>query len=175
MKAAELRRGAGRVDPPEQEVAEENGHYRLLFRERTEAEDRNAALSLAANLAIAEALHAHGTGLFRVMSPPDERAVRRLRFTARALGLDWPAGQPLATFERGLDPADSKQAAFMAAIRRAGTGAAYLPYRAGIVPWHCGAGGDLRPCHRAAAPPRRPLCGAGRARHRRRPGRCPSP
>jgi len=136
VKAAELRRGAGRVDPPEQEVVREDGHYRLLFRERTAAEDRNAALSLAANLAIAEALHAHGTGLFRVMSPPDDRAVRRLRFTAEALGLSWPAGQPLAAFEHGLDPADSKQAAFMTAIRRAGTGAAYMPYRAGVVPWH---------------------------------------
>ena len=78
VKAAELRRGAVRVDPPEQEVVRENGRYRLLFRERTEAEDRNAALSLAANLAIAEALHAHGTGLFRVMRGPAERAVRRL-------------------------------------------------------------------------------------------------
>lgn len=136
VKAAELRRGAGRVDPPEQEVVKEDGRFRLLFRERTSAEDRNATLSLAANLAIAEMLHAHGTGLFRVMSPPDDRAVRRLRLTAEALGLHWPAEQPLASFERGLDPADSKQAAFMTAIRRAGTGAAYDAYRADVVPLH---------------------------------------
>jgi exoribonuclease R len=136
MKAAEARRGASRVDPPEQEVAEANGHYELVFRQRYEAEDRNAALSLAANLAIADALQAHQTGLFRVMAGPDERAVKRLRFTARALGLDWSDAVPLTTFERGLDPADPKQAAFMTAIRRAGTGASYVPYRDGAVPWH---------------------------------------
>ena len=136
VQAAEQRRGAARVDPPEQEVASTDGHYQLLFRERFVAEDRNAALSLAANLAIADALQAHHTGLFRVMAGPDERAVKRLRFTARALGIDWPAGQPLTERERRLDPADPKQAAFMAAIRRAGEGAGYEPWRAGVVPWH---------------------------------------
>jgi len=136
VQAAELRRGAARVDPPEQEVAATDGHYQLVFRERYPAEDRNAALSLAANLAIADALQAHHTGLFRVMAGPDERAVKRLRFTARALGLDWRAGQSLTERERSLDPADPKQAAFMAAIRRAGEGAGYVPYREGVVPWH---------------------------------------
>jgi exoribonuclease R len=136
IEAAEKERGAARVDPPEQEVAAANGHYQLVFRERCASEDRNAALSLAANLAIAEALQARHTGLFRVMAGPDERAVKRLRFTARALGLDWPAGQPLRELERSLDPSEPKQAAFMAAIRRAGTGAAYVPYRDGVVPWH---------------------------------------
>jgi exoribonuclease R len=136
VQAAERARGAARVDPPEQEVAHEDGRYRLLFRARTLAEDRNAALSLAANLAIADTLLKHHTGLFRVMAGPDERAVRRLRHTARALGLDWPSGQRLSSFERGLDPADPRQAAFMTAIRRAGAGAAYVPYRQGVVPHH---------------------------------------
>jgi len=136
VEAAEQRRGAARVDPPEQEVAATDGHYQLVFRERFAAEDRNAALSLAANLAIADALQAHHTGLFRVMAGPDERAVKRLRFTARALGLDWPAAQPLTERERTLDPADPKQAAFMAAIRRAGAGAGYEPWKEGVIPWH---------------------------------------
>ena len=136
IQAAEKKRGAARVDPPEQEVAEADGHYRLVFRTRTRSEDRNAALSLAANLAIADALQAAGTGLFRVMAGPDERAVRRLRFTARALGIDWPAGTSLRDLECGLDPADPKQAAFMTAIRRAGSGAAYVPWREGASPWH---------------------------------------
>ena len=133
---AEKKRGAARVDPPEQEVARTDGHYELVFRRRYRSEDQNAALSLAANLAIADALQGHGTGLFRVMAGPDERAVRRLRFTARALGLDWPADRPLRDLERRLDPAKPKHAAFMAAIRRAGAGAAYLPWREGVVPWH---------------------------------------
>ena len=39
-------------------------------------------------------------------------------------------------FERGLAPGNPAQAAFMMAIRRAGHGASYEPYRPGVVPWH---------------------------------------
>lgn len=135
--AAEDRRGAARVDPPEQEVAGlGDGHFSLTFRPRLDSEDRNAALSLATNLAVADALQAHHTGLFRVMAPPDAHAVARLRHTAQAFGLQWPGNETLAQFEHGLDAADPRQAAFMLAIRRAGAGASYVPYREGVVPWH---------------------------------------
>src|SRR4029079_2511161 len=88
IRAAEDARGAKRVDPPEQEVAAaDDGRLQLRFRPRTPAEDDNAALSLATNLAVARALRAHHTGLFRVMAEPDTRAVRRLRHTAQAFGL----------------------------------------------------------------------------------------
>lgn len=136
IQAAETRRGAARVDPPQQEVEGENGHYQLRFRPRVLAEDRNAALSLATNLAVADALLAAGTGLFRVMSGPDAQAETRLRHTAGAFGLAWPQDMPLDRFERGLDAADPRDAAFMLAVRRAGQGASYAPYRAGTVPWH---------------------------------------
>lgn len=137
IEAAEDRRGAARVDPPEQEVdAVSGGGYELAFRPRLVSEDRNAALSLATNLAVADALEAHHTGLFRVMAPPDAHAVQRLRHTASAFGLTWPDAQTLEGFERTLDAADPKQAAFMLAIRRAGEGASYVPWREGVVPWH---------------------------------------
>ena len=137
VQAAEDARGAARVDPPEQEVeAVPGGGYELAFRPPLPSEERNAAMSLATNLAVAAALQAHHTGLFRVMAAPDERAVRRLRHTAAAFGLDWPAADPLDTIKRALDPKDPGQAAFMLAIRRAGRGASYVPYREGAVPWH---------------------------------------
>lgn len=137
IQAAEERRGAARVDPPEQEVAAlAEGGFELVFRPRLASEARNAALSLAANLAIGDALQANHTGLFRVMAEPDERAVKRLRHTARAFGLEWPAAATLDQFERMLDPADARQAAFMLAVRRAGRGASYVAYREGVVPWH---------------------------------------
>lgn len=137
IQAAENRRGASRVDPPEQEVAAlADGHFGLLFRPRLLSEERNAALSLAANLAIADALQANRTGLFRVMAEPDKQAVRRLRHTARAFGLEWAAAATLDQFERTLDSADPRQAAFMLAVRRAGRGASYVAYREGVVPWH---------------------------------------
>jgi exoribonuclease R len=133
---AEDRRGAARVDPPQQEVEAEGGHYSLRFRPRVPAEDRNAALSLATNLAVADALLAAGTGLFRVMARPDARAEFRLRHTANAFGLSWPEAMPLDQFERRLDGSDPRQAAFMLAVRRAGRGASYAPFRAGTIPWH---------------------------------------
>jgi exoribonuclease R len=137
IEAAEDSRGAARVDPPEQEVdAVPGGGFQLAFRPRLRSEDRNAALSLATNLAIADALEAHHTGLFRVMAPPDAHAVQRLRHTASAFGLSWPDGQTLEAYERTLDAANPKQAAFMLAIRRAGAGASYVPWRDGVVPWH---------------------------------------
>ncbi len=137
IRAAEAARGAARVDPPEQEVAvRPDGRLQLDFRRRPEAEDQNAALSLATNLAIADLLQAHHTGLFRVMPEPDARAVQRLRHTARAFGLAWPDMAPLVQFERTLDPANAKHAAFMLAVRRASTAATYVPYREGAAPWH---------------------------------------
>ena len=108
----------------------------LAFRPQQEAELQNASLSLAANLAIADALLAHRTGLFRVMPEPDERAVYRLRHSAKALGLSWPKDMPLKQFEKGLDQANPRHAAFMAAVRRAGPRAPYAAYQAGMVPWH---------------------------------------
>ncbi|MBN8815882.1 MAG: RNB domain-containing ribonuclease [Sphingomonas sp.] len=137
IAAAEDARGAARVDPPQQEVeAVPGGGFELAFRPYTPFEDRNAALSLATNMAIADALQAHHTGLFRVMAEPDAGAIRRLRHTAAAFGLTWPGNVDLEPFERTLDPADPKQAAFMLAIRRAGRGASYVPYQEGVTPWH---------------------------------------
>lgn len=136
IDAAGAARGASRADPPEQVVERDDGGYRLAFRPRLASEDANAALSLACNLAVADALEAAHTGLFRVMAGPDERAMRRLRHTARALELHWPEEQTLDAFVRGLDANSPVHAAFLMAVRRVGGGASYVPYRDGVVPWH---------------------------------------
>lgn len=136
MAAADERRGAGRLEAPEQEVERDDGGYRLSYRPRLASEEHNSALSLATNLAVASALHAAGTGLFRVMDEPDERQVRRLRHTARALGIDWPSSQSLVDFERTLRNGDPAHSAMVLAIRRAGGGARYVPFVDGEQPWH---------------------------------------
>ncbi len=134
---AEDRRGAARVDPPEQEVeGHGSGKFTLRLRPLLPSETRNAAMSLASNLAVADALQAAGTGLFRVMSEPSDFAVRRLRLTAQAFGLDWSDQMSLALFEKTLDPDDPRHAAFMLAVRRAGEGASYVPFRPDVTPWH---------------------------------------
>jgi VacB/RNase II family 3'-5' exoribonuclease len=137
VAVAEEARGSGRVEFPEQEVhAAGDGRYTLSYRPRLESEDHNAAMSLATNMAVADALFAAGTGLFRVMAEPDERRTNRLRHTATALGLDWPRDQPLAVFERTLTTTDPRAAAFLLALRRASGGASYAPFTTGVVPWH---------------------------------------
>jgi exoribonuclease R len=153
IAAAERRRGAARVDPPEQQVeAVAGGGFALSFRPRLVSEDRNAALSLATNLAVADAMLAHHDGLFRVMAEPDAATVTRLRATAAAIGVTWPADMPLQTFEQALDPATPGDAAMMLAIRRAGAGASYEPYRSGVTPWHAAMGATYA---HATAPLRR--------------------
>jgi exoribonuclease R len=137
IEAAEATRGASRVESPEQAVnATARGGYEIEFRPRLQSEDDNAALSLATNLAVADALFAAGTGLFRVMHDPDQRAEQRLRHTARAFGIEWPAAITLQQFARSLDANNPKHAAISMAIRRAGGGASYAPFIAGRRPWH---------------------------------------
>ena len=153
IAAAEQARGAARVDPPEQEVERDaDGRFALRLRPQLPSERQNAALSLATNMAVADALLAAGTGLFRVMAPPDERALTRLRRTAEAFAIDWPESEALAALEKRLDPASPRDAAFMLAIRRAGTGAGYQAYAPGVTPWHAAMAATY--CH-ATAPLRR--------------------
>ena len=136
IAAAEAARGAHRSDPPEQEVVAHDGHYDLKLSPQNPAEAQNAALSLASNLAVADALLKHRTGLFRVMPEPEGWALKRLRNTAKAMGIDWPKGRLVPEMERTLDPANTNQAALLLAIRRASPGATYAPYRDGVTPWH---------------------------------------
>ena len=136
IEAAEAARGADRIDMPEQEVVRHDGAFSLRLRPRRAVERQGAAMSLATNMAVADALFAAGTGLFRTMPAVDERGERRLRLTAQAFGLDWPKDVPLTRFEPTLDRDDPRTAAFQFAVRRASGKASYEPFRAGVVPWH---------------------------------------
>lgn len=136
IERAEAARGAPRVEFPEQSFDRSDGGFALTFRPRLEAEERNAALSLAANLAIAAALYDAGTGLFRVMPEVDERRIRRLRHSARAFGLDWATDVPLDVFERSLPRDDPRTSAFLIAVRRAAGGAGYAAFDPDERPWH---------------------------------------
>ena len=140
FEIGESARGADRIQMPEQEVVrspQEMGHgFDLRFRPRNDAENQNAAMSLATNMAVADALQAAGTGLFRTMPAVDERRLGRLRHTARAFGLDWPKGQSLSDFEKSLPAGDPKTSAFQLSVRRASGGASYEPFDPNEKPWH---------------------------------------
>ena len=156
IEEAERRRGADRIRWPEQEVVRSagSGHgFDLRFRPRNDAENQNAAMSLATNMAVAEAMFEAGTGLFRTMPPVDERRVGRLRHTARAFGLDWPGNVSLTSFEASLPRDDPRTAAFQLAVRRASGGASYTPYADAVRSGGPPDGGvhDGRPWHAAVA------------------------
>lgn len=151
--ANEEARGAPRADVPEQQLVQgADGRWQLVLRPLLESERRNAAMSLACNMAVAEFLHANRTGLFRVMDEPDPGADGRLRHAARSLGLSWPDGVRLDQFMHSLPPDDPKAAAFLIAVRRASGKARYEPYRDGVRPWHSAMAATY--CH-ATAPLRR--------------------
>jgi exoribonuclease R len=134
---AEPRRGATRFEFPEQQIdRDRDHHYTLRFRPRLASEDQNAAMSLATNLAVADALLAAHTGVFRVMPDVDQQRLGRLRNAARAFGLEWPPGITLAEFVRSLPHDDPRTSAFLLAVRRASGGASYEEYREGRRPWH---------------------------------------
>ena len=160
IEAAEQARGAARVEPPEQEVVQENGCFRLQLRPQSWAEQKNAALSLATNLAVAAVMLKAKTGLFRTMPEPQDWAVRRLRHTAKALGVGWQKSESLQQLERRLNSGSPADAAMMLAIRRASPAAGYEPFRVTRTV-ACRRRGALRACHGTAPAPGRPLCHRG--------------
>ena len=136
FEIGEQTRGADRIQMPEQEVVRTDGGFTLQFRPRNDAENQNAAMSLATNMAVADALFAAQTGLFRTMPAVDESRLGRLRHTARAFGLQWAKDQSLTSFNESLPKDDPKTSAFLLAVRRASGGASYEPYDPNEKPWH---------------------------------------
>lgn len=135
--AAEQRRDAARFEFPEQQIVRDgDGHYALQFRPRADSEEQNAALSLATNLAVADALFAAHTGVFRVMPEVGDNRTGRLRHFAAAFGLQWPKDMPLEEFVGTLPSDDYRTSAFLLAVRRASGGASYEAYQEGKRPWH---------------------------------------
>lgn len=153
MERAGEARGAATSSPPDQELERDaEGTYSLHVRAWLPSETANSALSLAANIAVAKALHDAGTGMFREMAPPDDRAIARLRQTARALGLEWPENATFTQFNRTVDTGTQAGAAFALAVRRATGHASYTPFLAGHIPWHAALGATYT---HATAPMRR--------------------
>jgi exoribonuclease R len=136
---AEDRRGASRIDFPEQDVETDPsvpGGLRLVARDRNESEDQNSGMSLAANLAGARAMLDAHTGLFRTMEEPNNGAIRALHYAARALGIEWKKGETLRELNGTLDPKNAKHVAFLLQARRAGGGATYSVFDPAKLPWH---------------------------------------
>ena len=78
----------------------------------------------------------HHTGLFRVMAGARRARRRRLRHTAKALASPGRRRAARRVRARRSTATTRSTRRSCSAVRRAGRGAAYVPYRAGVVPWH---------------------------------------
>ncbi len=123
--ALERARGGAELAMPEQEVEAAAGGYALRFRPQVDTEDHNAQISLMTGMAAAKLMLDGGVGVLRTMPPPEERALRRLRRQAHALGIAWPDGQPHGEFLHSLDRTQPAHLALVHASRSLFRGAGY--------------------------------------------------
>jgi exoribonuclease R len=132
--AQERARGGVSLDLPEQVVERVDGAYRLGYRRPLPVEAWNAQLSLLTGIAAAELMVRGGVGLLRTLPPPDDRLLRALRRTAKALGVPVPDGAPYADLVRAADPATDAGAALLHRAARGFRGAGYAVVTPGEAP-----------------------------------------
>ncbi|QIK76065.1 RNB domain-containing ribonuclease [Nocardioides piscis] len=127
--AREAARGGVSLPLPEQEIAvDEDGTWRLEFREMLPVESWNAQISLLTGFAAASLMVYARVGLLRTLPPADPRDVKRLHRTARALGIEWPAEVLYPDFIRSLDPSKPNHAAMVVACTRLLRGSGYVGF-----------------------------------------------
>lgn len=133
----EAARGGVSLPLPEQEIAIGPEGWHLEFRSIQPVEEWNAQVSLLTGMGAAWLMVRAGVGLLRTLPPAQERDVARLRRTAHALGIAWPAPMSYPEFVRSLDPTQSRHAAMVVACSRLFRGSGYLALD-GELPEHTG-------------------------------------
>ena len=124
----ERRRGAVRLNVPEQEVVRENDSWTVSYRVPLPTEEWNAQISLMTGMAAAQLMLGAGVGILRTQPHADEGALKRLRRQAFALGVDWPDGKTYPEFLRSLDPSLPAHATLMHEATGVGQGAGYTAF-----------------------------------------------
>jgi exoribonuclease R len=125
----EANRGAVSLPNLEQEVrAEEGGGFTLHYRVSVPVEDWNAQLSLMTGMAAARIMLDGGIGILRTMPEPQADELRRVRASARALGIEWPEELPYPDLIRSLEPTNPQHAAFLDNVTLLLRGASYTAF-----------------------------------------------
>jgi len=132
-QAQEAARGGVSLPLPEQEIDIDGDQWHLEFRSLHPVEQWNAQISLLTGMAAAHLMVKAGVGLLRTLPPADPRDVERLRRTAKALQVDWPADRDYPEFVRSLDPTRPHHAAMVVACTRLLRGSGYAGF-AGALP-----------------------------------------
>lgn len=129
----EADRGGVSARIPEQEVirideAGESRRFRLVYRSNLPSEEWNAQISLLTGMCAASVMREVGTGILRTVPPASPSSIARLRVVARALDVDWPEAEPYPDLVRRLDPATSRNAAFLLEATSLFRGAGYAVF-----------------------------------------------
>lgn len=128
-------RGGISLPIPEQEVhVDDDGRWRLAYRSPLPVEGWNAQVSLLTGAAAAQLMLRARVGVLRTLPPADARSVRRLRQTARALGIQWPEATGYPEFVRSLDPDRGPHAAMLRACTTLFRGAGYAAFSGSLPP-----------------------------------------
>ena len=127
----EAARGGASLSLPEQVVVLRGDGYGVELRGPVRVEDWNAQVSLLTGMAAARLMLDAGVGILRTLPEPAADAVERLRRTAVALDVDWPAGVGWAQRLRTLDAGVPAEAALLTSATQLFRGAGYLPVDSG--------------------------------------------
>ena len=132
LQQLEKARGGISLALPEQEIYNKNGSWQIAYRASLPVEDWNAQISLLTGMAAAQLMMQGKVGLLRTLPAPDPQAIQRLRLTAQALEIAWPAQQEYPDFIRALDPAQPKHVAMMMACTAVLRGAGYTAFNGSL-------------------------------------------
>lgn len=122
----EVARGGVSLNIPEQEIeVRAPGKWRLKFRNPARVEDWNAQISLLTGMSAARIMLDHDVGILRTLPPAEEGALAKLRRTAVALDIPWPADMAYPEFIRTLDMRRPRHAAMGEAATLLFRGAGY--------------------------------------------------
>lgn len=124
----EKQRGGVNLPRPEQEIEIDGDRWSLEFRSVFAVENWNAQISLLTGFAAAALMVEHEVGILRTLPAPEERAVSKLRRTAKGLGIAWDSDVDYAEFIRGLDASVPAQAAMIVASTTLLRGAGYVVF-----------------------------------------------
>lgn len=131
-KEIEVDRGGVSLPIPEQEVEEVDGTFRLSYRASLPVETWNEQISLLTGMAAADLMLHGAVGVLRTLPAAPEDALRVLRRSGRALGIEWPAGTAYAEVIAGLDATDPRHAAFLDSATALLRGAGYTAFDGGV-------------------------------------------
>jgi exoribonuclease R len=136
-------RGGVSLDLPTQEVvASRTGGFDLRYEAPLPVERWNAQISILSGIEAAKIMVEAGVGIVRTVPEPSAAFLARLRRTAEALHVAWPAGVHWSDVVRSLDRSKPGDAAFLiqAAHALRGSGYALVDKDAPAPPIHAGIG-----------------------------------